>query len=809
MEAALAARLELARGGDPREIGRLLTLVTDDPAAAVRAAARLDDPPRATLLGVTGPPGVGKSCLTGALIAHLRGQGLRVAALCVDPSSPLTGGAVLGDRIRMQEHNRDAGVFIRSFGSRGALGGLAAAVPPACRLLEACGFDVVLVETVGVGQNEVAVAAALPTSLLVLSPATGDGIQAIKGGVIEIADLVAVNKADLPGADRVVQELRQALPPTAERPHVPVLKLVATTGEGVPELWAAVREHQPEPARRDLPLPPTPTRSMTTTRSGGAAAVPPFQVPDPAQRTLPRLLARQVARDPDRPFLRYQQEPFVSFGAFDARTNALARRLAELGVERGDRVTLVLPNSIAFVELWFAAAKLGAIEVPVNPELKGKLLAHVLSNSTAKVIVCDRERLPALAQTLGDATGCAAVVVQGGTAADARAAGIDGVRAIGLDELRGGGDERPLETPLHPSDPLAILYTSGTTGVAKGVLMPHNQFYVFAELFARNLGLTPDDSYYTPLPLFHGDAQLFGVYFPLVFGTCGTLDERFSASRYWERVRASGATATNMLGVMTHILYKRDPQPDDADNPLRVSQSLPMVPFREAFEERFGMTLVTAYGQTETSFVTYDTPDERREGSCGRAAPEFEVAVVDEHDVPVPAGAVGEIVVRSRDPWTMGLGYFRMPEQTLAAYRSLWWHSGDAGHLDEDGWLYFDGRIKDAIRRRGENVSAHELESIVDDHEAVLESAAIGIASELSEEDIMVVVAVRPGMALTPEQLIDFCAERMPRHMVPRYVELRDEPLPRTPSEKIAKEPLREAGVTAATWDREAAVSSR
>ncbi|HET7573461.1 MAG TPA: AMP-binding protein [Gaiellaceae bacterium] len=520
------------------------------------------------------------------------------------------------------------------------------------------------------------------------------------------------------------------------------------------------------------------------------------------ERTLPRLLRHQAEARPDEPFLRFLgDDGWVGFAAMEQETNRIANAFRLLGVEAGDRVALILPNSLGFVRLWFGAAKLGAIEVPVDPELRGRPLAHVLTNSAPRVVCCHVSVLPALAEVSVDLV-LDAVVVVDGAAEDAHAAGVRAGRIHAEPELREGGDATP-DAAVGHADPLAILYTSGSTGPPKGVLMPHNQFYVFTEMFARNLDLHAGDSYYTPLPLFHADAQLFGVYFPLIYGTRGTIDARFSASRYWENVRASEATATNMLGVMAHILWKREPSPDDAANPIRVCQALPMVPFRREFEERFGIALATAYGQTETCFVTYDTPDEWREGSCGRPAPGFQVAVVDASDRPLPPGEVGEIVVRHDDPWTVCSGYYGLPELTLATSRNLWWHSGDRGHFDADGWLYFDGRVKDAIRRRGVNISAEEVEGIVGDHPAVLESAAVGIPSELSEDDIKVVAVARDGAALTTAELLEHCVRHMPRHMVPRYLEIRRAPLPRTPTEKIAKETLRAEGVTADTFDRE------
>jgi crotonobetaine/carnitine-CoA ligase len=520
------------------------------------------------------------------------------------------------------------------------------------------------------------------------------------------------------------------------------------------------------------------------------------------ERTLPRLLRFQAETRPDAPFLRYLgDQDYLSFAMMESGTNRVANALQRLGVTAGDRVALILPNSLTLVRFWFAAAKLGAIEVPIDPELRGGLLAHVLANSAPAVVCCHAPSLETLAAVSAERSLDVLVVVDGDAGA-ARAAGIRARRVYSAAELLEGDDSSP-NRDVSYAEPLAILYTSGTTGPAKGVLMSHNQFYVFTEMFARNLELEASDSYYTPLPLFHADAQLFGVYFPLIYGTRGTIDGRFSASRYWDNVRASGASATNMLGAMAHILWKREPSPDDASNPIRVAQALPMVPFRREFERRFGLALVTAYGQTETNFVTYDTADDRRDGSCGRPAPGFQVAVFDAFDHAVPAGEIGEIVVRPDDPWTVSSGYYGMPEQTVMAGRNQWWHSGDSGHFDEDGWLYFDGRIKDVIRRRGVNISAHEVESIIDQHPAILECAAVAIPSELSEDDLKVVVVTRDGAELAPAELLEYCAQHLPRHMVPRYLEVRRSPLPRTPSEKLEKETLRDEGVTDKTYDRE------
>jgi crotonobetaine/carnitine-CoA ligase len=520
-------------------------------------------------------------------------------------------------------------------------------------------------------------------------------------------------------------------------------------------------------------------------------------------RTLPHILRARAEERPDATYLRFGDRTPLTFGSVDADSTRVANSLRRLGVSAGDRVAMLLPNCPELVVTWFASAKLGAVEVPVNVELRGPLLSHVLDNSGAEVLVCHRDLLAGVAPVVNAAPALRTVVVVGGPAEEARAAGIRVDAVLTFDELLAGRPDA-IDVAVGYADPMAILYTSGTTGPAKGAVMPHNQYYVWVDLYARSLGLTSDDTYFSPLPLFHADGQLWVAYFPLVYGTQGTFVERFSASRYWDDVRASGATATNMLGAMGHILWKQDPSPDDRDNPLRVAQAIPMLSIKDEFEERFGMRLVTGYGQTETNWVSYDTADDWRPGSCGKVADEhFEVRIVDERDQPLPVGSIGEIVVRPKQPWSISLGYHGNPAATQETWRNLWFHSGDAGHVDEDGWLDFSDRIKDVIRRRGSNISAFELESVLGDHPDIQECAAIAVPSELSEDDVMVFVVAADSSGLQPSAVIEHCREHLPRFMVPRYVEIVTEALPRTPTEKISKPELRTRGVGKATWDAE------
>lgn len=536
----------------------------------------------------------------------------------------------------------------------------------------------------------------------------------------------------------------------------------------------------------------TPERTAFPTVPGGLG--------DIENRVLPKILRLQAERLGASPFLDVCGR-VASFEDMHDLSNRLAGGLRALGVAQFDRVAMILPNDIACVASWFALSTLGAIEVPINPELKGDFLCHNINKCGATLVIAHASVLPEIAVIQTCLPAVRTLVVVDGGIHDARGAGIAFDRLVAFEECvtqHAGVD--PVD--VHYSHPMAILYTSGTTGPAKGALMSHHHCYSWAAAMAMNLGYTEDDSYFSPLPLFHTDAQMFGVYLPLIYGTRATLADRFSASRFWGQVRTSGATATNLLGAMAAILMRMPESEGDADNPVRVCQCIPMVPDKAGFERRFGVRLVTGYGQTETSFVTLDTVDDTRPGACGRAHPEWEVAVVDEADNPVPPGTLGEIVARPKKSWTIFSGYYGDEVRTVQTLRNLWYHSGDAGIMDSEGWLYFRHRLNEAIRRRGENISAYEVEHVADMHGDIVESVAFGVPSEFTEEDIMVVAQRREGSAVDPTALLDHFRTHAPRHMVPRYVEIVDAPLPRTPTEKIARSELKKKGVGPATFDR-------
>jgi crotonobetaine/carnitine-CoA ligase len=359
---------------------------------------------------------------------------------------------------------------------------------------------------------------------------------------------------------------------------------------------------------------------------------------------------------------------------------------------------------------------------------------------------------------------------------------------------------------VSPKDPAGIIYTSGTTGVSKGAVCPHNFFLHQAKLVAELRDLDSQDILYTFLPLFHINAQVFTVLTALLNDAQVVLSDRFSASTFWDEIRKCGATQFNYLGAVMTILAKQEPKENDHDNPVRIAFGAACPPdVMKQVEERFGFVCLEGFGMTEIGIVVHDDMNARRTGSCGRVLGEYyEVQLVDDDDMEVGVGDIGEIVVRPKKPSLVMTEYYRMPDKTLEAYRNLWFHTGDYARKDEDGYFYFVDRKKDAIRRRGENISSFEVEKVINTHPQVLECAVFAVPSELGEDEVKANVVLKENQTLAFERLIEFCSERMAHFAVPRYVEFVSE-LPKTPTNRIEKYRLRELGITENTWDREKA----
>ncbi len=501
-------------------------------------------------------------------------------------------------------------------------------------------------------------------------------------------------------------------------------------------------------------------------------------------------LAGAAKRHPDRVFLR-TAEGELTYDQTDRAAALTAAGLAALGVRAGEPVVLLMHNSLDQLTTWFALSRLGAVHVPINTALVGSTLAHAFRVTGAALAVVDTDLLPALLAVRAELPALRQIVVRG--AADAEFPDLTDLQTCRL-----------TTSPPAVVDDLStatVLFTSGTTGVSKGCALSHRYLLRQGELHATSLRLRPDDVLYAPFPLFHIDAATLTVVAALVVGATAAIGRRFSASRFWDEARAFEATVFNFLGATLSILWKQPPVDRDRDHRVRLAWGVPMPTWRHEWEQRFGFRLCEVYGLTDAGVPVYEPLDEPpRPGSCGRVIPQFDVIVAGDDDRPVPPGSEGQILVRGREPGLVMNGYWAMPRETAAALRGGWFHTGDLGHLDADGHLYFHGRGEDSIRRRGENISAHEVETIIGSHPSVLEVAAVGVASELTEQDLKVCVVLRPGRQLVPEDIIEYCADHAPAHMVPRYVEIM-RALPKTPTQKIEK--FRLSRTSNRTWDRD------
>ncbi|MGI6856294.1 AMP-binding protein [Mesorhizobium sp. 1B3] len=516
------------------------------------------------------------------------------------------------------------------------------------------------------------------------------------------------------------------------------------------------------------------------------------------KRVLGPMLAERAREHGDRVYLRFDDRSWT-FRQIDQDARAVARGLKALSVGKQDTVALLLPNCPEFVLAWYGCCVAGAVFVPVNPTYTGPLLDYIFKDSGSRGVIVDRSLFGQLAtvprETLNQLEWVAVV------------GGIDGLqlpegpnRYLSYDQLPVTQGEDP-EVPCSFRDVQSIMYTSGTTGPSKGVIIPNGHFFASATTFVRALRLTSDDVLFTPLPLFHGLASRLGVLPALMVGGEVVIAEKFSAGQFWRQAAACGATVGHTIFTLPTILKAQPPSEWDKAHKMRAMYNANYDP---EFESRFNVRLVEAYGLTETGLTVYTPWPDRRDGSCGRAHEDFEIALIGDDGLPVPDGEPGELVARPKLPSIMMDGYINKPEETLKSLRNLWFHTGDYARRDADGYFYFVGRKKERIRRRGENISGFEVERIVGMHPEVSEVAAVAHPASVGEDDVRCVIIRSERSSLTPAALMDWLQTRMPRFMLPRYIEFVAD-MPRTPSAKVEKYKLVEAGLGPTAWDREAA----
>jgi crotonobetaine/carnitine-CoA ligase len=532
--------------------------------------------------------------------------------------------------------------------------------------------------------------------------------------------------------------------------------------------------------------------------------LPPGPIGDPAGDRLPltdrvaaKLLGRQASVAPERPFVRFGSHVMTYAGA-DRRANRAGNALRALGIASGQRVAILMRNRLEYFDLWFGLSRIGAIQVPINTEYKSPQITHVFKRAPVAAVVVEAALLPELLISLHELEFPPRVLVLDGDAPD------DSLPFVAYASALAAASDAPLPDAesVSGADPGAVMNTSGTTGPSKGVLLSHAQQYILGRMIAADMELTADDVHYNFFPLFHNTAQAMITIPVLLVGAQMVLTQRFSASQFWPDVREHGCTAFYYIGEIANILLKSTTAADASGSRLRVGWGIGASArdFVE-FGKRFGVAMRTGYGSTEANVPCYLPHGSSKIESCGRAVPGFEIRVASASGEVLPPGETGEILVRGSEPCALMLGYDGDPAATVAAWQHLWFHTGDAGMLDQDGDLYFKGRVKDSIRVRGENISAFEVEQAIGEVEGVAEVAAIAVPCELGGDDLKIVVVAREGARVTHDDLIAHAQARLPRYSVPRYVEF-VQALPKTPTNKVQKHILRATPFTPSTWDR-------
>ncbi|WP_028222362.1 AMP-binding protein [Paraburkholderia oxyphila] len=521
--------------------------------------------------------------------------------------------------------------------------------------------------------------------------------------------------------------------------------------------------------------------------------------------TFAAVLADRASRIGDRVCMEFLEDGrHFSYADVERLSNRMARALEALGIGAGSHVAVMLDNTPEHVLLLFALAKLGATSVLINAAAVGDLLRHFLCTAEASTLVIEESFLSRWLAIRDAVPSIKRIIVNDGSQMVQLPEGGD-VAATSFQALFEGADESEL-TGTRFSDTAHIMFTSGTTGPSKGVLYTQARSLMYALDACAYFGLRANDKVYCWMPLTHLSGLQCGVLAAVMAGASMALTRQFSASRFMQEVKACEATMISMPGASLNMLWAQPPREDDRRHNVRICITVPIPSFAAAFEARFGMRLGAAYGLTDcgmpTAFSLLDPAV--KIGSAGRVMDGWQMKIFDEDDFEVDSGTVGEIVIRCAAPWGASPGYYNNPHATATAWRNGWFHTGDRGYLDEDGYLWFVGRSKDSIRRRGENISAFEVEQILQKHGAVAEAAVFPLSSPLGEEDVAAAVVLKSEARVTVTELHDFCAQKIPSFMLPRYLIFVSE-LPRTHSQKVQKHELvrRFENYRDELWDRE------
>ena len=519
-------------------------------------------------------------------------------------------------------------------------------------------------------------------------------------------------------------------------------------------------------------------------------------IADRSRWTFANVMADRVATHGDKVYL---DVPSTGEAYTYAQMADIAARVASglsaRGLKPGDRLMFLMPNSSAFMFSWMATSLAGFVQVPINTAYSGAFLEHQVRTTGPSMAIITAEFAPRLIESREACQSISRVFMVDPSIEAEQSLKAAGYAVESFDALK-VSDKVKLHVP-GPTELSGIFFTSGTTGLSKGVMMPQSHIYIFADQVVSLCKLTDEDVHMSMGPLFHGNAQFMAAYPAFIAGARYVMREKFSASNWSRWLHESGVTVTNFLGAMMDWVWKTPSDPIDSQNKLRVLFSAPTASsIMDGFRQRFGVKeFVEVFGLTETSTMIlspYGVP--RPAGSCGAASTWYDVRLVNpETDEEVPVGEVGELCIRAKHPWTTCQGYYGMPEKSLEMFRNCWLHTGDGLKRDKDGWYFFVDRLKDAIRRGGENISSYEVEQAVLGHPAIAECSAVGVPAdaEAGEDEVMVCMVLTPGATLTPEEAWAWCDKRLPKFAAPRYLAFLNA-LPATPSGKIRKAALRE-----------------
>lgn len=523
--------------------------------------------------------------------------------------------------------------------------------------------------------------------------------------------------------------------------------------------------------------------------------------------TVRDLALARLASDSERQFVQDPNGRCETYATFVGTAATLARALQANGIGRGDRVAIQCASGLPHLHAWLACGLIGATEVPINPLLRGEPLTHILATARPSLAVVDGDLLAAFLEAQKSVGAVKTLVVTGGAITAPSPPAVP--KLIDYCDIVGAGPSPIPKATVWPSDIGSVMFTSGTTGPSKGAELPNAQLCLMARQAIDAIRLVPEDCFYCIHPLNHIAGKYMGVLAIFAVGGRLVLDLRFDATTWIASIRASGATASIAHGPMIEMIVAQPSGRQDRDHALRRLMCCPMPKHLWGdVEARFGLKAVEMWGMTEVGCPIWTEMDGPHvPGSCGRVLSQWcDLRILDpDTDEELPLGEVGEIAVRPRFPSTAMAGYLERPDETVKAWRNLWFHTGDAARIDSDGHVYFVGRLKERIRRRSENISAYDIEVAAMAYPSIREAAAVGVPSGFEgDDDIKLCLVSDPDTPLQPHDLIAFLARRLPPFMVPRYIETRVA-LPRTPTNKVRKRELSAEGVTPETWDRRAA----